>query len=152
MNAEEFCDKLEGYYDSWKQASADPARYAHVKIRWTRLGPKQLESKQWYPYLGEEKPYRKRWHKVYTEGDHIRVENWGVNWQGHRNCCDMIFTLENGIYKGKVATDECIVNGGFVESMVEFDGTRYKSRDRGWTANRSKKMWGSDVIYEFLGV
>ena len=32
MNAEEFCDKLEGYYDSWKQASADPARYAHVKI------------------------------------------------------------------------------------------------------------------------
>ena len=58
MNAEEFCDKLEGYYDSWKQASADPARYAHVKIRWTRLGPKQLESKQWYHYLGEEKPYR----------------------------------------------------------------------------------------------
>lgn len=152
MSAIEFCDKLEGLYDSWDQASRDPARYAHVKIRWTRLGPDQLESKQWYHYLGEEKPYRRRWHRVKSQGNDIRVENWSVDWKDHNSCCDMIFTLENGIYRGKVCSEKCIVNGGIVESMVEFDGERYRSRDRGWTANHGKKVWGSDVIYEFKQV
>ena len=149
MNPTDFCDKLEGLYDSWNQASRDPARYAHVKIRWTRLGPTELESKQWYHYLGEEKPYRRRWHKVLQDNATIRVQNWGVNWEGHNQCCDMLFKWNGTVYTGEVATKECMVNGGFVESMVEFDGSKYRSRDRGWTANHGKKVWGSDVIYEF---
>ena len=47
----DFCDKLEGFYDNWNQASANPAGYAHVKMRWERLSENELKSKQWYHYI-----------------------------------------------------------------------------------------------------
>lgn len=148
----DFCDKLEGYYDSWDQACRDPARYAHVKIKWTRLEKLAFESKQWYHYLGEEKPYRKRWHRVKEDKENncIRVENWAPNWENHNSCCDMLFYLVDGLYTGKVATNDCIVNGGTVKSMVEFNGKTYRSMDQGWS--NKKRVWGSEVIYEFKKV
>ena len=33
-----FCDKLEGFYDNWNQASSNPAKYAHCKLKWERIG------------------------------------------------------------------------------------------------------------------
>jgi len=42
MNAGEFCDKLEGFYDNWFQAARDPARYAHIKLKWERIGDNLL--------------------------------------------------------------------------------------------------------------
>ena len=58
MSVIDFCDKLEGFYDNWYQAAGNPAKYAHIKLRWERIGHHQFKSKQWYHYLGEENPYR----------------------------------------------------------------------------------------------
>ena len=59
----------------------------------------------------------------------------------------MIFTKEGDYYIGKVSTDECIVSGGIVKSMVEFNGKTYRSKDQGW--KDGQVVWGDDVIYEF---
>ena len=47
----DFCDKLEGFYDNWHQAAGNPAKYAHIKLRWERIGSNEFTSKQWYHYL-----------------------------------------------------------------------------------------------------
>ena len=149
MSADQFCDKLVGFYDNWFQAARDPARYAHVKLRWEWLDRANLaiSSKQWYHYMGEDNAYRYRWHRVVADGNNIRVQNWSPDWKDHKPCCDMIFTLSGGLYKGQVATNDCIINGGTVVSVVEFNGETYSSRDQGW--RDGKKVWGSDVIYQF---
>ena len=46
MSAADFCDKLEGFYDNWFQAAKDPARYAHIKLRWERIGDNLFKSKE----------------------------------------------------------------------------------------------------------
>ena len=144
---DDFCDKLEGFYDNWNQACRNPAVWSHVKLRWKRIGDHQFESKQWYEYLGEEKAYRHKWHKVYEQQGTIIVQNWTVDWKDHNHCCDMLFFEVAEHYAGKVKTDACIVNGGRVVSLVKFDGNYYKSRDQGWRDD--KVVWGSDVIYRF---
>lgn len=142
-----FCEKLEGFYDNWNQASRDPARWAHCKLRWERLGENEFSSKQWYQYMGEENPYREKWHKVYEEHGVIIVQNWSPLWEDHNHCCDMMFSAVEDYYDGKVKTDACIIRGGVVKSTVQFNGEYYKSRDQGWRDD--KVVWGSDVIYEF---
>ena len=62
INVEDFCNKLEGFYDNWNQASSNPAMYAHCKLRWERIGENELTSKQWYHYMGE---------KIHTETNGI---------------------------------------------------------------------------------
>ena len=59
----------------------------------------------------------------------------------------MKFRYENDFWIGEVATDACIIRGGVVKSLVQFNGQIYKSRDQGW--KKDKVIWGSDVIYEF---
>ena len=143
---DDFCDKLEGFYDNWNQACRNPAVWSHVKLRWKRIGDHQFESKQWYEYLGEEKHYRLKWHKVSEQQGTIIVQNWTPDWGDHNYCCDMMFFEVGDHYSGKVKTDACIVNGGRVVSLVKFDGNYYKSRDQGW--RDGKVVWGSDVIYD----
>lgn len=144
----DFCDKLEGFYDNWNQASRDPARWAHCKLKWERIGENEFTSKQWYQYMGEENPYRLKWHRVKElPSGSIIVENWSPNWEDHNECCDMIFYAVEDYYDGVVKTDSCIIRGGVVKSTVKFNGEYYKSRDQGWKDD--KVVWGSDVIYEF---
>ena len=47
INIEDFCDKLEGFYDNWYQAAGNPAKYAHIKLTWERIGHLEFKSKQW---------------------------------------------------------------------------------------------------------
>ncbi len=142
----DFCDKLEGFYDNWNQAASNPSLYAHVKMRWERLSENELKSKQWYHYMGEDAPYRNKWHKVREEEGIIIVENWTPEWEDHNHCCDMMFFEVGDYYDGKFKKDACIINGGIVKSTVKFNGSYYKSRDQGWRDD--KVVWGSDVIYE----
>ena len=107
----DFCDKLEGFYDNWNQASANPAGYAHCKLRWERLSDNELSSKQWYHYMGEENPYRYKWHRVHEQQGIIIVQNWTPEWGEHNHCCDMMFFKDGECYDGKVKTDACIING-----------------------------------------
>ena len=144
MNSNNFCDTLEGLYDNRKQAASNPTKYAHCHIRWKRISVNELTSTQWYHHEGEDKPYRHRWHRV---TDDLIVENWDTDWKEHNPCCDMIFTKEGDYYIGKVSTDKCIVGGGIVKSMVEFNGKTYRSKDQGW--KDGQVVWGDDVIYEF---
>ena len=76
----DFCDKLEGFYDNWNQASRDPARWAHCKLKWQRIGENEFTSKQWYQYMGEENPYRLKWHRVHEQQGIIIVQNWTPDW------------------------------------------------------------------------
>jgi len=145
MPIKEFCDKLEGFYDNWYQASGNPSKYAHCKMRWERLSDNELKSKQWYHYMGEDHPYRQRWHRVTDDEGVIIVENWSPNWGEHEPCCDMMFFAVEDYYDGRVKTDACIINGGMVRSTVKFNGQHYKSRDQGWRDD--KVVWGSDEIY-----
>ena len=147
INIEDFCDKLEGFYDNWYQAAGNPAKYAHIKLTWERIGELEFKSKQWYQYLGEENPYRHRWHRIQDDSDQIVVENWSPDWKDRNKCCDMIFKPNGIFYKGAVATNNRIINGGELKSVVEFNGEIYKSRDQGW--KNGKVIWGSNVIYEF---
>jgi hypothetical protein len=147
VNITDFCDKLEGFYDNWFQAAKDPARYAHIKLKWERIGDNEFKSKQWYHYLGEDNPYRRKWHRVSEQQGVIIVQNWTPNWGEHNYCCDMMFFDVGDFYDGKVKTDACIINGGMLKSTVQFNGTFYKSRDQGWRDD--KVVWGSNVIYEF---
>ena len=143
---EDFCNKLEGFYDNWTQASSNPSMYAHCKLRWERISDTELTSKQWYHYMGEENPYRNKWHRVREEDGAVIVENWTPNWESHSECCDMIFNSLGDHYDGKVKTNACIIRGGVVKSTVKFNGEYYKSRDQGWRDD--KLVWGSDVIYD----
>ena len=144
---EKFCSTLEGLYDNWDQASKNPARYAHCNIHWKRINDNELTSKQWYQYKGEDNPYRNRWHRVIIRNDSIVVQNWSPEWKDHNPCCDMLFFSVEDYYTGMVSTYDCIVNGGMVKSMVEFDGKIYRSKDQGW--KDGKVVWGSDLVYEF---
>ena len=141
-----FCDKLEGFYDNWNQASSNPAKYAHCKLRWERIGDNELSSKQWYHYMGEDNPYRNKWHRVHEQQGIIIVQNWTPEWGEHNYCCDMMFFEVGDYFDGKVKTDACIIRGGVVRSTVKFNGEYYKSRDQGWRDD--KLVWGSDVIYD----
>ena len=143
---EDFCNKLEGFYDNWPQASSNPAKYAHCKLRWERISDNELSSKQWYHYMGEDNPYRNKWHRVKEEDGAIIVENWTPSWESHSECCDMIFNFLGDHYDGRVKTNACIIRGGVVKSTVKFNGEYYKSRDQGWRDD--KLVWGSDVIYD----
>ena len=143
---EDFCNKLEGFYDNWPQASSNPAKYAHCKLRWERIGDKELTSKQWYHYMGEDNPYRNKWHRVQEQQGIIIVQNWTPEWGEHNYCCDMMCFQVGDYYDGKVKTDACIIRGGVVRSTVKFNGEYYKSRDQGWRDD--KLVWGSDVIYD----
>ena len=145
MPTSDFCDKLEGFYDNWNQASRDPARWAHCKLKWERIGENLLTSKQWYQYMGEVNPYRLKWHKVFEQQGIIIVQNWTPDWGEHNHCCDMMFFKVGDYYDGKVKTDACIIRGGVVRSTVKFNGQHYKSRDQGWRDD--KVVWGSDEIY-----
>ena len=111
------------------------------------ISDNEFKSKQWYHYLGEDNPYRRKWHKVFEQQGIIIVQNWTPDWGDHNHCCDMMFFDTGDHYDGKVKTDACIINGGMVKSTVKFNGTYYHSRDQGWRDN--KVVWGSDVIYEF---
>ena len=142
-----FCDTLEGLYDNWKQASNDPGTYSHCHLHWKRIGDNELTSKQWYEFEGEDKPYRNRWHRVIIRNDTLVVENWSPQWEDHNPCCDMLFFAVEDYYTGIVSTFDCIVNGGMVKSMVEFDGKTYRSKDQGW--KDGEVVWGSDLVYEF---
>ena len=75
------------------------------------------------------------------------VQNWSLEWKDHNRCCDMLFFAVEDYYTGMVSTYDCIVNGGMVKSMVEFDGKIYRSKDQGW--KDGKVVWGSDLVYEF---
>ena len=142
-----FCDTLEGLYDNWKQASKDPTIFSHCHLHWKRIGDNELISKQWYEFKGEDEPYRNRWHRVIIRNDTLVVENWSPEWKDHNPCCDMLFFAVENYYTGIVSTCDCIVNGGMVKSMVEFDGVNYRSKDQGW--KDGEVVWGSDLIYEF---
>ena len=107
----DFCDKLEGFYDNWNQASSNPAKYAHCKLKWERISDNELTSKQWYHYMGEENPYRNKWHKVFEQQGVIIVQNWTPDWGEHNYCCDMMFFQVGDYYDGKVKTDACIIRG-----------------------------------------
>ena len=145
MPTKDFCDKLEGFYDNWNQASSNPAKYAHCLLRWERIGDNELTSKQWYHYMGEDNPYRYKWHRVQEQQGIIIVQNWTPDWGEHNYCCDMMFFKVGDYYDGKVKTDACIIRGGMVRSTVKFNGQHYKSRDQGWRDD--KVVWGSDEIY-----
>lgn len=147
MSVDDFLEKLEGFYDNWYQAARDPARYAHIKLRFERLGENEFSAKQWYHYLGEENPYRYRWSRIFDEGDHLRVESYAPGWKDHNPCCDVLFTFDEQFYNGDISTNNCIVNGGAVKLLVKFDGQVYHSRDQGWKGD--KHVWGSHVVYEF---
>ena len=96
--------------------------------------------------MGEDNPYRNKWHRVKEEHGAIIVENWTPSWESHSECCDMIFNFLGDHYDGKVKTNACIIRGGVVKSTVKFNGEYYKSRDQGWRDD--KLVWGSDVIYD----
>jgi hypothetical protein len=144
---EKFCNTLEGLYDNWKQSSKNPIKYSYCHLYWERIGENELISKQWYESEGKDNPYRNRWHRVNIKNDTIVVENWSPEWKDHNPCCDMLFFAVEDYYTGIVSTRNCIVNGGTVKSMVEFDGKSYKSKDQGW--KDGKVVWGSDFVYEF---
>ena len=105
MPTKDFCDKLEGFYDNWNQASSNPAKYAHCKLRWERISENELSSKQWYHYMGEDNPYRYKWHRVHEQQGIIIVQNWTPEWGEHNHCCDMMFFQVGDYYDGKVKTD-----------------------------------------------
>ena len=96
--------------------------------------------------MGENNPYRNKWHRVREEDGAVIVENWTPNWESHSECCDMIFNSLGDHYDGRVKTNACIIRGGVVKSTVKFNGEYYKSRDQGWRDD--KLVWGSDVIYD----
>lgn len=147
---QDFVSKLKGKYNNWKQASSSPRDYMHVHILWDQIGENELTIRQWYDYEGKDNPYRTRWHKVVPNktNDTIIVENWDDNWTQHNKQYDMIFSNENGKYKGHIIRDDAIVRGDtIVKSFVSFDGTTYKSMDQGWKKN--ELVWGSLLVYEF---
>ena len=95
--------------------------------------------------MGEENPYRLKWHRVQEQQGIIIVQNWTPDWGDHNHCCDMMFQEVGDHSSGRVKTDACIINGGMVRSTVKFNGQHYKSRDQGWRDD--KVVWGSDDIY-----
>ena len=105
----DFCDKLEGFYDNWHQAASNPSKYAHCKLKWERLSDNELSSKQWYHYMGEDHPYRQKWHRVHEQQGIIIVQNWSPNWEDHNHCCDMMFFQAGDYYDGKVKTDASLL-------------------------------------------
>tara|TARA_B100001094_G_scaffold327296_1_gene385156 strand:+ start:19077 stop:19529 length:453 start_codon:yes stop_codon:yes gene_type:complete len=144
---DDFIVKLKGKYNNWLQAASSPRDYSHVHIIWDQIGDNELTIKQWYDHEGESNPYRTRWHKILENQNSIIVENWEENWKEHHNQYDMMFTLNNNFYKGKLIHENPTVRENTIlKSFVEFNGDKYRSRDQGWRGN--ELIWGSMLIYE----
>lgn len=142
----EFLSCLLGRWSNKDQAFSNPTRYSWILSSWDDVGEGKILSKQWYHYMGEDKPYREKIKTFIETESGILAQTWDID--GTRNnLCDMHITLSKGVWIGKNLGTECIINGATLRSEFELQPGQFLTRDAGFIDD--KLVWGSLDYYHF---
>ncbi|NJP11380.1 MAG: chorismate-binding protein [Leptolyngbyaceae cyanobacterium RU_5_1] len=164
---------MAGSFSNYKQAFENPKNYAHIHVFFR---PLPLEffagigfySEQVYDY-DLWSPYRQGVHRLVDHGDHIYIENYGLNdamlYAGaarelhilntitpdcieRRYHCSMIFKRDGNLFRGSVEPGNlCLIERHgcqtYLISDVEITETTWISLDQGMDVNTHEHVWGS---------
>jgi CpeT protein len=164
---------MAGDFSNYQQSQADPQDYAHIRVffrplPWEFFSAIGFYSEQVYDY-DLWTPYRQGIHRLIDRGDHIYVENYGLQdamlyaGAGHnrdilktiapqcierRHNCSMIFRQQANIFRGEVEPgNKCLIhrNGKdtYLVSDVEITENTWVSWDRGLALDTGEQIWGS---------
>jgi CpeT protein len=165
---------MAGDFSNRKQSMENPQLFAHIHIFFRPLAFKFFNaigfySEQVYDY-DLWAPYRQGVHRLVNQGDHIYIENYGLNdpllYAGaarelsilrtitpdviqRRLHCSMVFRREGDLFRGSVESgNQCLIakNGcqTYLVSEVEITENTWNSRDRGMDVNTHQQVWGSE--------
>jgi hypothetical protein len=142
----EFLSCLLGRWSNKDQAFSNPTKYAWILSSWDYVGEGKYLSKQWYHYMGEDNPYRKRLNTFTETESGILLQCW--NEDGTKNDkCDVMVTFRDQSWFGENIGTECIVRGANLRSEFQLYNNVLMTRDAGYKDN--KLIWGSKDYYHF---
>ncbi|NEP16596.1 MAG: chorismate-binding protein [Leptolyngbya sp. SIO4C1] len=164
---------MAGDFSNRRQSDAAPSRFAHIRIFFRPLPPGFFSgigfySEQAYDY-DLWRPYRQGIHQLIDRGDHIYIENYGLQdalmyaGAGHnqsilrsipsdrtvrRDGCAMVFRREGSKFIGSVEPgNACLIPRDgrltYLTSHVEITETTWMSLDQGMDVNSHERVWGS---------
>lgn len=166
------CRLMAGDFSNYKQASANPKDYAHIRIFFRPLPFEFFQgigfySEQTYDY-SLWSPYRQAVHRLVDQGEQIYIENYSLKdsylyaGAGHnidilktitpgciqrRHNCSMVFRWEGDLFRGKVEGDKCMIEREgkqtYLVSEVELSDANWISWDRGLDPDTHEQIWGS---------
>jgi CpeT protein len=164
---------MAGDFSNYKQSSADPQHYAHIRIFFRPLPFEFFDAIGFYSEQVYDHdlwtPYRQGVHKVVDRGDDTYIENYSLQdamlYAGAarepeilktitRACidrrinCSMVFRRDGNMFRGEVEPGNgCRIekNGvmTYLISEVEITETTWVSLDKGMDINTHEKVWGS---------
>ncbi|MBO9999171.1 MAG: chromophore lyase CpcT/CpeT [Cyanobacteria bacterium SID2] len=165
---------MAGEFSNQKQASKEPANYAHIRVFFRPLpfdffSGLGFYSEQVYDY-DLWSPYRQAVHRVVNRGEDIYIENYGLKdpllYAGsgrsleilhtiqpasieRRYNCSMIFRRDGDKFIGRVEGKQCFLERKgrqtYLISEVEITDRTFVSLDRGMDINTDEQVWGSAV-------
>jgi hypothetical protein len=145
---EDFIERLIGFYDNQEQAFYDPSRWAHIGVKF-ELDGELIRSKSWLLVDGEDNPYRQSYHRVYPEGEQVRMENY--NQKTDERASDLLFVRDGDYWIADEARCEIPRKNIYVSTYVKFNGKEYYSRDAGYDLETGEYLWGKrDTDGEFI--
>ena len=143
----EFLGCLLGDWSNKLQAMGNPTGFAWILISWKQVEKDKYHSKQWYHYMGENSPYRERYHTFSETESGIIMYNYDLTWTRNEKC-DIRITPDNrGKWLGRNIGMECIVRDAVLHSEFQLTQDLLMTRDAGYLNN--KMMWGSEEHYQF---
>jgi CpeT protein len=164
---------MAGDFSNHKQAQANPKEFAHIHVFFRPLAFDFFSSIGFYSEQVYDydlwTPYRQGVHKLVDKGDHIYIENYGLQdrilYAGaareldilrtitpdkiERRCnCSMVFTRAGNMFRGAVEPgNQCLIpkNGQqtYLISEVEITENTWNSLDKGMDTETHEQIWGS---------
>jgi CpeT protein len=164
---------MAGDFSNHKQATANPKQFAHIHVFFRPLAFDFFSSIGFYSEQVYDydlwTPYRQGVHKLVDKGDHIYIENYGLQdpilYAGaareldilktitpdkiQRRChCSMVFTRSGEMFRGAVEPgNKCLIprNGKqtYLISEVEITENTWNSLDKGMDIETHTQIWGS---------
>lgn len=163
---------MAGGFSNQKQAMADPANYAHIRVffrplPWDFFGGLGFYSEQVYDH-DLWLPYRQGIHRFVPYGNEVYIENYSINDaliyagagrnldilrsiksdQIERRCnCSMIFKQNGEAFEGRVEGKCCFIEKKgqktYLVSDAIFTETTFTGFDRGLDLETDEQIWGS---------
>jgi len=135
-----FIELIEGHYRNQRQAMSAPANWPQIDIRIWTVASGIFESKSWYKYLGEKKPYNwLRYSIVENTEDTVVTKLYSVL-EDKDIECPITWTWDGFWWNG--SNGECVVNNIKARTRVRFNGYDYRTQDQGIDLTTGEQRWG----------
>lgn len=165
---------MAGDFSNQKQSQEKPREFSHIRVFFRPLpldffGGVGFYSEQAYDY-DLWAPYRQGIHRFVDQGDHIYIENYGLQtpmlYAGaarepsilasitpevieRRMNCSMVFRRQGESFVGSVEPgNQCLIDRGgcqtYLVSQVEVSEGYWSSWDRGMSCETHEPIWGGE--------